>query len=554
MESTFIQHVRKESGMLLTMDVFYMYVAGHINAIPILRTFFNDLYETNKFEFYEKAKNSPLCNATYITDSPLDKEVSMRRAFGILLYSEQDEQLQGKICTALTKYDNGYAAFTKSYSMEQLKNFLGSVVKNAKRTSTTPDEAYAPLYLLAYIVYCKHGLAKKDKQSVKILHDTVAQDIAQREFYDQNGFLEYIDRFDVANYYIENKLLKEYISLAKTNNLLCDLLDHLEDLHHDKEKREATTTKLLSIFSKCTDEEEESTNFTSLLAAKIFSLYGKSITVSAKDIHFSNEELERIYKVTAMSARVRVNDTRCMVRISDFTQALWLAMLVKIIKQERDFYFKNNSETQFFALRNLECELQQLQEQLINQRTATSEIEAYAATLSKQINLLNAELSKEAKDSAKPLMGEISILKSQIAALENKLQEEKEKNAELSRLREFVFDMQQSSDIQIEDILLDNLIDGKKIYIFGGHINWRTKLKQKYPKLEVLDGHNASFDAQNLIGADMVLLNTSNMSHDLYYKVIDVLRKHSIPFDYLGKYSNPNLLEKEMAELLVKHK
>ena len=54
-----------------------------------------------------------------------------------------------------------------------------------------------------------------------------------------------------------------------------------------------------------------------------------------------------------------------------------------------------------------------------------------------------------------------------------------------------------------------------------------------------------------LIAADMVLLNTSNLSHDLYYKVIDVLRKHSIPFDYLGKYSNPNLLEKEISEILL---
>ena len=97
-----------------------------------------------------------------------------------------------------------------------------------------------------------------------------------------------------------------------------------------------------------------------------------------------------------------------------------------------------------------------------------------------------------------------------------------------------------------------SLIKSKKIYIFGGHINWRNKIKQKYPSLEVLDGHNTSFDEKLLFGADIVLMNTSNMSHALYYKIIDVLRRNNIPFDYLGKYSNPNLLEREMGEVLLR--
>jgi len=552
MESNFIQKGKDGTTLRLSMDVFYMYVAGHINAIPTLRAFFDELYETNKIEFFEKAKNSPFCDATYITDSPLDREVSMRRAFGVLLHSEQDEQLQDKICKAIIKHNKAYATFTKSYSLEQLVSFLTSSEKSARGTNKTPDEINATIYLLAYIIYCKHGLAKKDKQSVKFLHDYLVKDIAKRESYDQGSFLKFVDGFNVSKHYIENRQLKEYISAAKNDNALCALLDCLSCLQDSRIESTITATKLTNIFAKCSDEEADSSIFTSLLASRIFSLYGKSITMSAKDTHFSNEELERIYRITAMSALTRNSDTSGMVRVSDFTQALWFAMLVKTIKQERDFYFKNNSETQFFALRNLEREVEQLREQLGDQEAATSEAKAHAATLSDQISLLNTELAKETKDAAKPLLGEISILKNQIAALESKLQEETAKNAELARLREFVFDMQQGNDIQLEEIPLDSYIVGKKIYIFGGHINWRNRLKQKYPKLEVLDGHNVSFDEQKLLGADMVLMNTSNMSHALYYKIIDVLRKNNIPFDYLGKYSNPNLLEQEIAEALLR--
>ena len=52
-------------------------------------------------------------------------------------------------------------------------------------------------------------------------------------------------------------------------------------------------TKLTNIFAKCSDEEADSSIFTTLLASRIFSLYGKSITMSAKDTHFSKEELEQ---------------------------------------------------------------------------------------------------------------------------------------------------------------------------------------------------------------------------------------------------------------------
>ena len=134
--------------------------------------------------------------------------------------------------------------------------------------------------------------------------------------------------------------------------------------------------------------------------------------------------------------------------------------------------------------------------------------------------------------------------------MKKELEAEKEKTNELNRLREFVFSIQSSQDIAKADVSLKDLIAGKRIYIFGGHINWRNKMKTNYPSLNILDGHQESFDEQILLNADMVLLNTSNMSHSLYYKVIDVLRKNKIPFDYVGKYTNTELLENEIAEIL----
>jgi len=172
--------------------------------------------------------------------------------------------------------------------------------------------------------------------------------------------------------------------------------------------------------------------------------------------------------------------------------------------------------------------------------------------LKTQIESLSTELSKDTKEAMRPLMNEISLLRAQIAELEKELAAEREKVDELNRLREFAFSIHSGSDIPDTKVSLEDLIAGKKIFIFGGHINWRNKMKAAYPTLNVLDGHQTSFDERMLLDADMVLFNTGNMSHTLYYKVMDVLRKNEIPFDYIGKYWNAELLEREMAEVLQK--
>lgn len=84
-------------------------------------------------------------------------------------------------------------------------------------------------------------------------------------------------------------------------------------------------------------------------------------------------------------------------------------------------------------------------------------------------------------------------------------------------------------------------------------INWRNHLKERHPELSLISGtDNFVFDEKSLANYDFVFLNTSNMAHKTYYRIIDVLRERNVPFDYLGRYSNQNLIEQEMAEILMR--
>lgn len=546
-------HTDKHRNFTLNNDVFLLYVAGYINAIPALRSFMDDLYESNKYTFYEKAKSSPYYDATFMTDRPLEREVSMKRTFGILLQADQDETLQDAICKAIVKHDRSFKVFMKSFTPEQAQITLSAAERSARNFGKTPDEITSIFFLSGYIVYCKHGLAKKDKPAVMSFHSLLLKDIMERESHSQAEFIHSLKKIKADGSVNKSKYCLEYKEAMQTGK---DLLALIEAMDSVKNGSTATTTKarkLVNILTKGVEpQEREDAMISSLLVSKVFSLYGCSLSLTTSNIVFDEEELECLSSIVAVCSHIRNHEGTPDLSISDYTLALWLALLSKTIKREREFYFQNNSETQFYALKSMEQEIQQLHEAISDQRNAAVAAMALAAAHNEQIKLLNAELAKENKDAAKPLMAEIAMLRSQMSEMQARLDVEAEKSKELYRLREFVFDMQQGNDIQVEEISLDKQIAGKKIYVFGGHINWRIKLKQKYPKLDVLDGHNTSFDAQKLIDADMVLLNTSNMSHDLYYKVIDVLRKNGVPFDYLGKYSNPNLLEKEISEILSK--
>ena len=309
---------------------------------------------------------------------------------------------------------------------------------------------------------------------------------------------------------------------------------------------------MLRTFASSISEEDE--DFTNTMAfcgilADVMSAEGYSINMLLNGRTISKEEQDRIFKITAKEMGAR-RDELPNIELQDYVVALLFYMLIKNLKESRDFYFENNSETQFNELLRSQREIDALKEELAEQTKSASNKQQYIDALQEQIDQLTAELAKDTKDATKPLMGEISLLRSEISKMQQRLDEEAEKTQELNRLREFVFAMQQGEDIAQEEVSLGELIKDKSIYIFGGHINWRNKLKGNYPSLNILDGHNVSFDEQQLLNADIVLLNTSNMSHALYYKVIDVLRKNKIRFEYLGKYINQNLLEQEIAEIL----
>ena len=156
----------------------------------------------------------------------------------------------------------------------------------------------------------------------------------------------------------------------------------------------------------------------------------------------------------------------------------------------------------------------------------------------------------EDKATFKQYAPEIAELNSKIRELEKALEAEQAKYPELNALREFAFTAQSDYMPPETTVTLAELLRGKKIIIVGGHINWRNKMQAKYPAVTLLDGHNVSLDVSMFDNANFILLNTANMSHKLYDKIIGYLRGRNLKFDYLGRSKNQELLEAEIVTIL----
>ena len=530
-------------------DLFYLYLSNSMVAFPAFRKFTDKLYETQKCRFYEKAKSNQYYNHTLMSDRSLEMEVSMKRTFGILLCSDEDKHLQKLLCDEIFKFYTPIKYLTEKFSMDDLKKSVKQYLKRQKKMNLYDDESIGIFFFVTYIIIHKYGLDCENNE-IQQLYTLIELEVNSRAEFAQSPFLKRLNAFNPRNSVTIPRYVKKTKECVTNGNYLTAFIDLINCYVSSAQVPNKYAYELFNSIEKYITEETMDYKLAMMychLLSNVMSAEGYSFSMLLNGRDISKKTQDIVLKITAISLELfkipKMN-------VHYYIVTLLFYMLIENLKDSRSFYFENNSETQFNELMRSSREITALKEEISEKDKIISDNQQYIEALKSQIDNLTSELSKDTKDAVKPLMGEIKMLRTEVSKLQQRLDEELEKTQELNRLREFVFAIQQGEDIVPKEVSLEELIKDKTIYIFGGHVNWRTKLKAKYPTLTVLDGHNTSFDEKQLLNADIVLMNTSNMSHSLYYKVVDVLRRNKITFDYLGKYINQNLLEQEIAEVL----
>lgn len=550
----------EETTIIENVDMIFPVVANDLCFVPFFAEPITEFYKENKLELYELAKSSPYYKHTIFGDKRLYSEITMRRIFAVLLVAKERDDARELLISlfkncpktqtlvqyiekgnlngcekilnlALRSYENIDRNLVVTTCLYYTYLFYGDLSSN-NFAKTLFEYIYQKTY--TRFLDCP-SLNKNRIDSIKVHdHVTLIRECRKAFEYIQSGeqVVEIIDIVNgISNPAVQSKLLAMEMTLD------------------DVVKIAPAYKELLS--TKRTDIHGDMANAMAFIheLCAVFEYNDLSISSYFQDIKLTEEDKTAIVKIIA-ECSLKTGNSR--ITFYDYIKFTCFYIITKIFKETKDFYMTNNPESEFFELQHIINQNEILSKMLSELENKNS----IAIAENDRLNSIIAELKKPKaenhEDILRPYLQEIELLKAKVSSLQSTLETKEKESLELYRLRELAFDLKQGDYVPESKKELSDLLNGRKVVMVGGHINLRNKLSEKYPALTILDGHNASVSDSVFANADLVLFNTSNMSHTVYYKVIEVLRTHGIKFDYVGRVINPELFENELVRIVEK--
>ena len=542
-------------SIIFDAEMSFVFLSNSIKEFPNLRKDFEEYYEKEKYRFYERARQSKYYGHECFSNNTLEAEVAVRRIYGILLCSEEDENIREYICGKLLSTNLRFRELIKEPTFSDMQEFITHA---HSRDAKSYDAHNAPARFLTYLLYSTYGTGSENEVVNDYLADINEGNMLMSR-YNRESYKE-IFQFPKPSHVVVTKRVRTLIGKLRTGmdttsfmdfrekeilgcndmSINSELYNNIKDYFKFNNETEADTLRAIMIRSAVS-------YITSIYGVSLSGSFGQtSITKNEEDL------LINILTASRLSNRNKRGEQEMTVKVSDYLLGFIIMLLAKEIRNMKEFYFRNNSETQYLELQRLETIMDEKDLEIERLKTGLSESAEHSERQKEEIRQLTDKAVKDDKEAVKPYKSEISGLNARIRELDRKLETEKDKTAELNALREFVFAPESDYILGETTVSLAETIRGKKIIIVGGHADWRSKMKAQYPAITFFDGHNGVPDSTLFERADFVLLCMLNMSHRVHEKVIKHLLDRKIRFGYLGRNTNQELFEGEIAALLQK--
>jgi hypothetical protein len=555
-----MKKIVEDNAICKNIDMIFPVVANDLCFVPFFAEPITEFYKANKFELYEIAKNSPFYNYKIFGDKRLFSEITMRRIFAVLLISKERDDAR-ELFISLFKECPKTKTLAQHIEDGNIKG-CESILEDALRTYENIDRNLIVSTCLCYTYFFYGDIS--NNEFAETLFKYVYGHTFSRFMDCTNVTKQQVDSTKVHDKMKVVRECRKAFEYINSGEQLLELLDigdgwfnpavqqKLSENHLtiDKVVKTAPAYKamLYSNYPPVVNDIQAAMVIISSLS-QIMEYNDLSLTTYIQDIKLSTEDKDAI---TRLVANIYSPYGADVLSLDYLVMVSCIYLFAKVFKETREFYMTNNSETEFFELKKYIDENDLLKKCLAELEDKNNAVLSENEKLNDIISELKKSKNDTHEDLLKPYVEEIELLKAKVSTLRDTLAKKEQDSQELYRLRELAFDLKQGDYIPESKRELSELLNGKKVILVGGHINLRKKLSEKYSELVVLDGHNASVNETVFANADLVLFNTSNMSHTVYYKIIDILRTKGIKFDYIGRVINPELLETELVRIVEK--
>lgn len=500
----------KDNGTEILIEI-YPFVAEAISYNEGLYKDVDELYSKYKYEFYRCAKDDKYYNHRIIKEKSMVQEEYARKALGIfaLLKNFGDEDMN-----------------INEEQLSDIKNSLDDMLKKGWPYVF----AYIDNHVRIDIIHFMNSFIRKNKGIENVSTADLNGIIAILFFATINSKKTFV--YD-GHY---NKFLQTFYQRLKMN-----LIDDRTPLSTNNNFSEEYKGKIKNLKDKINSICKKVNTFddfydlacsyfpTEVVDLMVTPKSNLSLVDALKDTRIGDKELEEslclyttyLEKMKDEHQRFPTHDEMMLFLMFRLSQSF----LVKHYEQMKEYHFKNNKETLFIEMEEIQNKLKVKEDEL------------------KRVQKEKADL-------------ETTILRQekQIAKLESAVNELSANNEELYGLREYVFAMNECMDFDITGNVDYDSLKNISGAVIGGHPRWQEKMKEQLPHFVYLSIDNINFDIDVLNKCDIVFINVRYMSHGLYYKVINAIRKNKKRVVYINQNTNISMNVEQMYKAVFKGK
>lgn len=450
-----------------------------------IREDIDNLYRSKKYEFYEFATKSEYYNSIMATESSLLSDEYFRKCIGILEYH--------KMHADDSEVEDKIARLLKKGYKKTFSFFKNRCNKDNMDFKDCASFIYGYANNMSdHELSCNFIVA--------VLFSTQYETVTNREpilklLYERLQHYDGVGRFSISKMNItEESMIKE---LKK--ELPKDIINYVMEAQLDKSSPYLFLYDLegispLSLFSEIKLHEND---LDEVLATYIC---GTKELLGEKLIHY-------------------------------IIPALHIMALLKSYRNVKDMYFKHNKETMYVEFNRLEEDLSRTKELL-------------KAEIAKQ----NFEKSSQ-EEALSILQEENSRLKKLLVEKDEFVKQIERERIELISLRNYAFNNSDSEVLPAINNTSTTSLNALSGIVIGGHSSWQNKLKERLPDWKFIGTDSLNFDTNIISNCDIVVINTSYLSHSMYYKVIDKVKNNNKQLLYVSSTNIQQVLQEVLITL-----
>ncbi len=210
-------------GIVYDVGLSFVFLSESIIQYPNLRSDFEELYKTDKYRFYERARHHRYYDHINMVDNTLEAEVAMRRVFGILLCAEDDEFIRRFVQIKLMGTDARYEKIIENPNKKDITRFWE---QNQRVKAESYAQRNSPFWFLAYLLYSSFGI--NNNETVDWYLAMNQEDLSEMNRYSLEGYISNYRNFD-DDFIVTLRGVRNIIRRLNAGLDICSFTDFLEN-------------------------------------------------------------------------------------------------------------------------------------------------------------------------------------------------------------------------------------------------------------------------------------------------------------------------------------